>query len=593
MLVAFAEAGLDLSHGSGAVLAVTFAIGNTVEPLTSALIVGAICGPEFSLERVRDTLALAFAGCLSPIVSATIASTAASVEGLTDFWTWWTAWWAGDVVGGFAVAAALVVWRTQAHRPKLRPRTVAFLWVSGVIGTAASLVGGDRIPIAFLTAPVLVLIAVRAGRAGVTGAALGLALLGEYTAWRHIGPLAGSYSRVATIGLTQLFVGVSLFTMLVLNAASSQALTIELQAEERESIGFVARDVAHDINHLLALILANCELLSTQLDASTPHWEPLERIVQGAQRTSKIVRQLQVVSSPFAGARRSDLNDVIRAMEPLLRSAAGPENTLSISLSPIRCVVLIGISDIEQVLLNLILNAREATHGTISVSTHILPPKLDHHAEAVLAVTDDGSGMDQHLVMHAFDAWFSNTNDRSHGVGLPRVHGIVERHGGTVDIKSRVGVGTEVRVKWPLDPLDVEDTSSGAEERTMPIVIGPDLAPTILVTAFDPKIQTHLLETLSGTGYRIAFVEGAAETLTMSRSLDRVDAVIMQAALTGLNGLAVANRLVVERPGLPIMLLGDLSSLPGRSLPDAVGWMPVPPVAEALLRWIKVVAPLS
>jgi signal transduction histidine kinase len=589
----FVEVGLDLFHGSGPVLAVTFAVGNTVEPVMSALIIGAICGPNFSLERVRDILTLAFAGCISPMVSAAIAAAGASAEGLSDFRTWWSHWWAGDVVGGLAVAAALVAWRSHSTRPRLRPRTIAFLCGGGVVGTAAFLVGGDRIPIAFLIAPVLVVIAVRAGATGVGFAAFGLVVLGEYSAWAHIGPLAGSYSRSETIGLTQVFVGTSLFTMLVLHAASAQGDALQIQSKEKESIGSVAKEVAHDVNHLLALILVNCEILSMELGPQGAQWDALERIVQGAERTSKIVRQLQIVSSPFDGAARADLNIVIRSMELLLRTAAG-HSSLKLALSATPCEVRVGGSAVEQVLLNLVLNAREATHdGSILVTTHVSREGPEESWRAVLRVVDDGSGMDEQMIIRALDGWFTNTHERTRGVGLPRVRGIVEPLGGTVDIKSRLGAGTAVSVSWPLDLSGFAWSGPPAVQDALPAVIGEATSPTLLVVVSDQALRTQLVSGLSDQGYRLAVVAEAAATLTLSRSLDRVDAAIIQAALMGLNGIALARRLIVERPDLPIMLLGDLSSLPGRTLPDRAAWIPMPPDEAVLLRWVSAVAPAA
>lgn len=591
LFVAIVEVGLDLLHGSGPVLAFTFAVGNTVEPLMSAFIIGAICRRDFSLQRVRDILALTFAGCVSPMVSATIAAIVASSEGLADFRTWWFEWWSGDVVGGLAVVAALVAWRNQSRRPKLRPRTVAFLWGGGVVGIVAFLLGGDRVPTAFLVAPVLVLIAVRAGAPAVGLTGLGLAALGEYSSWAHIGPLAGNYSRGATVGLTQVFVGASLFVMLVLNAAAAQGEKLEVQARERESIGEVAREVAHDVNHLLSLILANCELLSMQVNVRGIQWEALERIVQGAERTSKIVHQLQLVASPFDGVGHADLNVIVRAMEPLLRTAAG-RSTLRLALLPSPCEVRVSASDVEQVLLNLVLNAREATDqaGVIVVSTHSVREGIQKDWRAVLTVADNGSGMDEQMVLRAFDAWFSKASERTRGVGLPRVRAIVENHGGTMDIKSKVGSGTAVRASWPLEVSDAAPDGPG-ESVDLPVVLGDVNTPTLLIAATDVSLRSEIVRILSERGYRLAVVAESAATMSLSRTLDRVDAAIVQAGMLGLNGIALANRLIVELPNLPIMLLGDLSGLPGYSLPDRASWVPVPPDEGVLLRWVQTVAP--
>ncbi|MEI8241278.1 MAG: ATP-binding protein, partial [Actinomycetota bacterium] len=576
--VGIVEFGLNMAHHSGWGLALTFSLANTVEPVMSAFIVMAICGPTFVLQRVRHILALTFAGCVSPMVSASIAAAGASAAGLASFWSWWRMWWAGDLVGGLAVAAALVAWRSHTKRPRLRPQILFVLWVGGVVCVIAYVLVGDQVPIAFLLAPVLVFIAVRAGSAVVGVAALGLAALGEYSAWKHVGPLAGSYSRSTTIGLTPVFVGASLFLMLVLNAASAQAEELDAEAHELESIGALAKGVAHDINHLLGLILSNCELLSTQLDVRGPQWDALERIVQGAERTSMIVRQLQVVSSTIDRSIRADLNVVVRRLEPLLQSAAG-NCTLKISLSETPCEVRVKSSDVEQVLLNLVLNARDAAgeSGTILGSTYATSEGSREGRHAVLTVVDDGTGMDDQALVHVFDAWFKNTPDRSRSVGLPHVRSIVELGGGLIEIKSRLGAGTAVRVKWPMQTLAPENPLTVSIENRAPVFIGGGLNPTVIIVASDQVLGAHLLELLSGRGHRLVRVTNASEALVLSRSLGRVGAAVIEVGLMGINGIALTRRLLAEQPDLPILLLGDLSSLPSNFLPERAGWTPLPP----------------
>ncbi|SDB95353.1 Signal transduction histidine kinase [Raineyella antarctica] len=598
LCVGLTEWGVDLWHGAPFTVAVTFAVANTVEPLVSALIVERLAGRPFSFLQVRSILTLTFAACLSPVISATIASAGVAAAGLAPFWTWWERWWAGDLLGGLVVTAALVTWAEREPTKKMRPRAAFLMWMSIIVGATAYVVGGQRIPVVFLVAPLIVLLAVQGGAKGIGVAALTLGVLGELAAWAHTGPFWVGYSRPVGVQLDQLFVGASLFTMLVLHAASAQARRAESQERDLETIGRVANQVAHDITHLQSLMLANCELLSVQLDPRGQHWGALERIVQGANHTAELTAQLQRVMAPSSDAGATDVNGVLRSMEPLLRTAAG-RHDLTVETSTRSDLVDVPATSVEQIALNLVLNARDAigSEGHIGIATHLEGPTGGSPARLVLVVADDGRGMDERTLTHAFDAWFSDKPGASRGVGLAGVQRMVAASHGTVGISSMLGQGTVVRIEWPLAgpaaeaPIDgpVDGTAGPGGKAPAP-PSGPQRG-NVLVLTSHKELEDQLTGVLGAVGYTPHVASSTGQALELNRSLPSLEAALVESTLTGLNGASVAVRLDHDRSGLPVLLLGDVPPAIGYEMPDLTAHCPLPAADSSIRQWLGAVVP--
>lgn len=590
LCVGLTEFGVDLWHGALWGVAATFAVANTVEPLISARIIERLAGSPFSFQEVRSILTLTFAVCLSPVISATIAATGVAAAGLAPFWSWWERWWAGDLLGGLVVTAALVTWADRRPTSKMRPRAAFLIWMSLIVGTVAYVVGGDRIPVIFLIAPLIVLLAVQGGAKGIGVAALGLGLFGELAAWAHEGPFWIGYSPTTGVELDQLFVGASLFTMLVLHAASAQARRAEAQARDLETIGRVANQVAHDITHLQSLMLANCELLSVQLDPRGPHWNALERIVDGATHTAELTAQLQKVMVPSPEAPATDVNGVLRSMEPLLRTAAG-RHVLTVEASARHGLAEVPATSVEQIALNLVLNARDAigAEGHIRIATRTEVPSTGGPARLVLLVSDDGRGMDEQTLTHAFDAWFSDKAGPARGTGLASVRRMVTAAHGTVEIESSLGAGTTVTVSWPLAGWthgeEAPDTTVAEAPAARP---GPGRGDVLVLTAHR-ELEDQLTGLLRADGYTPHVAPSISRALELNRSLASLEAALVESGIAGLSGASVAVRLDHDRPGLPVLLLGEVPPVLGFELPELTARCPLPAADPSVRQWLDAV----
>ena len=238
-----------------------------------------------------------------------------------------------------------------------------------------------------------------------------------------------------------------------------------LQAQRLEAIGRLAGGVAHDFNNLLTGILLYCDLLLVGLDPESRLRKYVEEIRSAGLQATGLVRQLLAVSRPqSAEPQLLSLNDVVEGMRSLLRRLIGENIQLRFQLDLSRGLVRMDPIEVQQILLNLVLNARDAVPegGQITVETfnsHI--QILAEHKSvgpvalpcALLVVSDNGKGMDAEVRRHLFEAFFTTKSPgRGTGLGLTTVHDIVTRSGGLIYVDSEPGSGTRITVLLPLVP---------------------------------------------------------------------------------------------------------------------------------------------
>ena len=234
------------------------------------------------------------------------------------------------------------------------------------------------------------------------------------------------------------------------------------QAQKMEAVGRLARGIAHDFNNVLAAILGNADLIQLRLKKNDPNTADLLEISSAAERGAALTRQLLAFSRPRLGAEPEvlDVHEIVRGIESMLQRLSGDiELGLHITGEPTR--VLIGPGHIEQIVMNLVLNAREAIAegGTIDIfadRADVMPgdtrfPALAPGTYARIAVRDDGRGIDPAMAAHLFEPFFS-TKDPSTGpgLGLSVVYGIAKDAGGAVSFTSAAGTGTTFEVLLPL-----------------------------------------------------------------------------------------------------------------------------------------------
>jgi signal transduction histidine kinase len=234
-----------------------------------------------------------------------------------------------------------------------------------------------------------------------------------------------------------------------------------LLAQKRESLGVLAAGVAHDINNLLSAIVGSAGLLLRELPAGGAPHESAVLIRKAAERAAEVTRQMLVYAGKTAPCRRPlDLSYLVRENLPLMKAAVQRRSTLEIRLAEHLPPVDADSGQLQQVVMNLVLNAGEAASvngGHVSVTTGTASE--DGMTTVFLEVTDDGCGMSPEVRSRVFDPFFT-TKGRGRGLGLSAVQGIVSAHGGRIELASEPGNGTTFRVVLP-----VADSSDKSSER--------------------------------------------------------------------------------------------------------------------------------
>ena len=361
--------------------------------------------------------------------------------------------------------------------------------------------------------------------------------------------------------------------------ASLEDITERRELEERyrhaqrmESLGRMAGGVAHDFNNLLTVINGYSQLLLRRLDSEAPPrdvlQEPLQQIRKAGQRAADLSRELLAFSRKQVVAQAPlVLNEVIQESEPMLRRLLGPDVRLIVRLDPSGGAVLADSGQMQQVLLNLVINARDAmpNGGSVSIETRCGESRPDDPARdlelpagpyLLLAVEDTGSGMDAETLQHVFEPFFT-TKAVGHGtgLGLATVYGIVKQTHGSIQVRSEPGKGTRLSIYLPRIDA-VSDAAGAPAEQT--ILGGSE---TVLLVDDQPEVRGFLAECLRSYGYGVIEAGSCEEALTVSRQRDHaLDLLVTDMVMPGMSGRELAEALGAERPGLRVLLVSGYSA---------------------------------
>jgi PAS domain S-box-containing protein len=334
------------------------------------------------------------------------------------------------------------------------------------------------------------------------------------------------------------------------------------QSQKMEAVGRLAGGIAHDFNNLLTAIGGYTELL---LDKLPPEQrDDAEQIRHAADRAAALTKQLLAFTRRQVVQRESlDLNDVVRDMDRLLRRLIGAGVEVVSVLAPEPVQVEADRSQLEQVIVNLVLNARDAMPGggKLVIAT-------SHEGDWVeLRVEDTGVGIEESVRPHVFEPFFTTKEPgRGTGLGLATVLGIVEQQGGRIELETAVGEGTTFRLRLPtaafVPPAAAPPT---AEPRA------PNGSGTLLVVEDEDIIRALVVRTLRGAGYEVLEARYASEALERwEERREDVALLLTDIVMPGMSGVELARRLGEERPELPILLMSGFAD------PDAGGPVPAP-----------------
>jgi two-component system, cell cycle sensor histidine kinase and response regulator CckA len=353
------------------------------------------------------------------------------------------------------------------------------------------------------------------------------------------------------------------------------------QAQKMEAVGQLAGGVAHDFNNLLTVIGGYSEIARRRIGAGPGANELLE-VERAAERASQLTRQLLAFSrQQVLDPHPLDLGEVAAALLPMLRRLIGEDIEIAMLAAPGLPSVLADRSQIEQVVVNLSVNARDAmpSGGTLTIETRVAGDRV------ALIVTDTGVGMTAATLEHIFEPFFTTkTVGEGTGLGLATVHGIVNQSGGEVLVYSEPGLGTSFKVYLPVSGEPPEQPAqAGAGEDDLR---GDE---TVLLCEDEEGVR-HLIETvLTGHGYRVLAASGPLQALEIAAERP-VEVLVTDVIMPDLSGPELARRMESLRPGVRTLFVSGYTAetVRGRGrLPDDSAFLEKPFHQLALLRAIR------
>jgi len=336
-----------------------------------------------------------------------------------------------------------------------------------------------------------------------------------------------------------------------------------VHAQKLEAVGILAGGVAHDFNNVLTTILGYSQIIAMKLPEGDPTREMVEEIHSAGERAAGLTRQLLAFSSKQVMEMRIvNLNMVVEDMAKMLGRLIGENIVMSILPAKRIGNIKADVGQIEQILMNLVVNSRDAMPdgGILTIETGELFLDEDYarrHSDvttgtyAVLTVTDNGAGMSQEIQEKIFDPFFTTKeHGKGTGLGLATVYGIVKQHYGHIYVYSEPGRGTTFKIYFPLISEPVEETDS-KRTRTM-----PRGSERILVVDDDSAIRRLVCDTLEPLGYETIEAESGADALKQyGNSDEKIDLVLSDLIMPGINGREFIKALAEIRPGIKAILM--------------------------------------
>jgi two-component system, cell cycle sensor histidine kinase and response regulator CckA len=355
------------------------------------------------------------------------------------------------------------------------------------------------------------------------------------------------------------------FEGVVVDVTQQRSLEAQFrQAQRLEAVGRLAGGVAHDFNNILTAITGYSDLLLEDLGPEDPKRPDVEEIQAAARRAAALTRQLLAFSrKQVFQTRVLDLNEVVRTLENMLRRLIGEDIKLEVALASGLGAVRADPGQIEQVILNLAVNSRDAMPGGGRLTIESANVDLDdayarEHAGAVpgpyvlLAVSDTGVGIDAETRAHIFEPFFTTKEQgKGTGLGLATVYGIIKQSGGYVAVYSEPGRGATFKIYLPR----VEATP----DATIPALAEPPVAgggETILLAEDDPSVRAVVSDVLAQKGYRVLRAGDGQSALEMAGAQPgRIHLLVTDLVMPGMTGRELADALTALRPGTPVLYI--------------------------------------
>ena len=371
------------------------------------------------------------------------------------------------------------------------------------------------------------------------------------------------------------------------------------QAQKMESVGQLAGGIAHDFNNLLTLINGMSELVLAQVRQDDPVHADVQEILHAGERAATLTRQLLTFSRrQILESRVLNLNTVVAGLERLLRRLLGEDVDLVVVLTPGLDQVKVDPGQIEQVITNLAVNARDAMPqgGQLTIETQNVTIDEDYarqHGVAVppgsyvlLTVSDSGVGIDEATRTRIFDPFFTTKGPgKGTGLGLSTVYGIVKQSHGFIWVDSEVGHGTSFKIYLP------QVTEAAGTDRPEPTVVSSSGTETILLVEDNAELRKLATRFLEPAGYTVLLASTGEEALQLlERHEEPVHLLLSDVVMPGMSGRQLAERLAQTRPGMKVLYMSGYTSdtILRHGVSDAQGpFLNKPFTVAALLRKVR------
>ena len=334
------------------------------------------------------------------------------------------------------------------------------------------------------------------------------------------------------------------------------------QAQKMEAVGQLAGGIAHDFNNLLTAITGYAELVAADAVEGTPTARRITHILQSASRAESLTRQLLAYSrQQVLQPKVLDVNDVVLDVEPILRRLIGENIELSFTLAEGLPAVLADPTQLDQVIMNLALNARDAMPegGKLVVETRearvgevggVMPIGTAPGSYLALSVRDTGTGMSEETKRQIFEPFFTTKEQgRGTGLGLATVYGIVKQTGGTIRVDSAPGKGAKFTIYLPRASADAEVTEETREEEPT-LQKGTE---SILLVEDEPMVRELACEVLTEAGYAVTTAGSGEEALALVEGGRTFDVLMTDVVLPSMNGKQLAEKMAELMPAVRVL----------------------------------------
>jgi signal transduction histidine kinase len=343
-----------------------------------------------------------------------------------------------------------------------------------------------------------------------------------------------------------------------------------VQSQKMEAVGRLAGGVAHDFNNLLTVILGYNEMLREHVQDDPIALDFTLEVLQAAERASALTNQLLAFSRrQLSVPRVLDLNEGVRQIDRMLRRIIGEDVELQTILAAGLSRVKADPSHIDQVIMNLAVNSRDAmpNGGRLTIETANVQLNEEYAgrhlgiapgAYVMLAVSDTGSGMDALTKARIFEPFFTTKEKgKGTGLGLAIAYGIVKQSGGEILVYSEPGQGTVFKIYFPVAVEAAEQTRTLGGETEAPAATG-----TVLLVEDERQVRNLTRAMLARQGYRILDAGSAAEALALARDSDEpIDLLLTDIVMPQMNGLELAKAVRVARPGVRVLFMSGYTDI--------------------------------